>query len=548
MAENKPNIRERALFLISPTRGEKVFKERMMRESGKDKTGMPSMASSGYGKHGASQTLNSMIGWIVGGGAAEDDIDVHGSLLRKRSRDLYAGGGLARSGAATLKTNVVGWGIRPKPKIDGELLGMNDEACSEWERNTLREFNLWADNAMCDAERSKNFYTMQQLAFLSELVSGDCFVLFGMKENKRTPYQTTIRILEADRVSTPETDGESEAKATDGGGRIIDGIEIDKEGVVVRVHVTNRHPLMESSDEEVEWIPIDVIGKDTGYPNILHIMTFERPEQRRGIPFVSSQIEQIKQLDRYINSELAAQVVASMLTAFVTSQDDDGKFGLEDAVNDDEKVSDDDLNLELAPGAIYSLPPGKSIQTVNPIRTNTGFEQFVSALETIIGASMEIPKEVLIKKYDSNYTAARSALLDFWKIVRVHRTAFNASFNQPIYEQWLSEAVAIGRIEAPGFFDDPAVRAAWCGCMWNGASMGHVDPLKEINAAEKRIDLNISTQEQEAAEYNGADWLANVRQRTKERAMSGDNANNTGNNNQNTSENEQNGDDNDGEE
>ena len=548
MAENKPNIRERALFLLSPTRGEKVFKERIMRENGKNKTGMPSMASSGYGKHGASQTLNSMIGWIVGGGAAEDDIDVHGSLLRKRSRDLYAGGGLARSGAATLKTNVVGWGIRPKPKIDGELLGMNDEACSEWERNTLREFNLWADNAMCDAERSKNFYTMQQLAFLSELVSGDCFVLFGMKENKRTPYQTTIRILEADRVSTPETDGESEAKATDGGGRIIDGIEIDKEGVVVRVHVTNRHPLMESSDEEVEWIPIDVIGKDTGYPNILHIMTFERPEQRRGIPFVSSQIEQIKQLDRYINSELAAQVVASMLTAFVTSQDDDGKFGLEDAVNDDEKVSDDDLNLELAPGAIYSLPPGKSIQTVNPIRTNTGFEQFVSALETIIGASMEIPKEVLIKKYDSNYTAARSALLDFWKIVRVHRTAFNASFNQPIYEQWLSEAVAIGRIEAPGFFDDPAVRAAWCGCMWNGASMGHVDPLKEINAAEKRIDLNISTQEQEAAEYNGADWLANVRQRTKERAMSGDNANNTGNNNLNTSENEQNGDDNDGEE
>ena len=44
---------------------------------------------------------------------------------------------------------------------------------------------------------------MQQLAFLSMLVSGDCFALFGMKPNKRTPYQTTIRILEADRISTP---------------------------------------------------------------------------------------------------------------------------------------------------------------------------------------------------------------------------------------------------------------------------------------------------------------------------------------------------------
>ena len=46
--------------------------------------------------------------------------------------------------------------------------------------------------------------------------------------------------------------------------------------------------------------------------------------------------------------------------------------------------------------------------------------------------------------------------------------------------------------------------------------MGHVDPLKEVNAAEKRIANNISTQEQEAAEYNGNDWSANVRQRQKE--------------------------------
>lgn len=477
------------------------------------------MAASGYGNHGASTLLNSLVGWLVGGGAAEDDIDLHGALLRKRARDLYAGGGLARSGPATLTTNVVGWGIQPKPKIDGELLGMSDEACDEWERKALKEFKLWAESCMCDAERSKNFYTMQQLAFLSELMSGDVFVLFGMKENKRNPYQFTIRILEADRVSTPDSsEGESESRETESGGRIVDGIEIDREGVVTRIHIASRHPLLETASETLSWTAIDVIGKETGYPNILHIMTHERPEQRRGIPFVASQIEQIKQLDRYINAELAAQIVCSMLTAFVTSAEDDGKLGLEDAVNESEKVTDDEMKLELAPGAIYALPPGKDIKNINPTRANTGFEQFISALETLIGASMEIPKEVLVKKYESNYTAARSALLDFWRTVRVHRTAFNMSFNQPIYEQWLSEAVALGRIDAPGFFDDPAIRKAWCGCMWMGASMGHVDPLKEVNAAEKRIDLNITTQEQEASEYNGNDWNANIRQRRKETA------------------------------
>ena len=52
--------------------------------------------------------------------------------------------------------------------------------------------------------------------------------------------------------------------------------------------------------------------------------------------------------------------------------------------------------------------------------------------------------------------------------------------------------------------------------MWMGASMGHVDPLKEANAATVRIANNITTQEQEASEYNGNDWLSNVRQRRKE--------------------------------
>ncbi|MCE5342217.1 MAG: phage portal protein [Eubacteriales bacterium] len=513
-----PNVRERALFLFSPEKGNSAYLDRLKKEQAQSKeVTRARMASTGYGNHGASRTLNSMIGWVVGGGSAEDDIDLHGALLRKRSRDLYAGGGLARSGPATLTTKVVGWGIQPKPKIDGEVLGMTDEACGEWERATLREFKLWAENVMCDASRQQNFYGLQKLAYRSHLVSGDVFALFGMKANLRTPYQTTVRLLEADRVSTPESsEGESESKETDGGGRIVDGVEIDNEGMVTGYHIANRHPLMDNSTQTIEWTKVDAFGSKTGYPNILHVMTHERPEQRRGIPFCAAQIEQIKQLDRYLGSELAANVVSSMLTAFVESADDDGKNGMEDAINEDEKVTDDELKLELAPGAIYSLPPGKKITAINPIRNNGAFEAFVSTLQTVIGASMEIPKEVLVKKYDSNYTAARSALLDFWQTVRVYRTAFNDSFSQPIYEQWLAEAVSIGRIQAPGFFDDPIVRDAWCGCMWMGVSMGHVDPIKEVKAAQMRIASNITTEEQEAAEYNGNDWNANIRQRKVE--------------------------------
>ena len=468
-------------------------------------SGSPRMS---YGSHGASQTLNSLAGWLIQSGDAEDDIDLYSAKLRQRARDLYSGGGLARSGPQSLTTSVIGWGIQPKPKIDGDFLGMTDDECQEAEQTILREFRLWADNPMCDAERQQNFYGMQQLAFLSMLMSGDVFALFGMKENKRTPYQTTVRLLEADRICAPDSSGDS-----------IAGVEIDPEGAVVRYHVASKSPLADSNTSELVWTAVEAFGKDTGYPNILHVMTYERPEQRRGVPFVAAEIEALKQFSRYMNSELAANVVSAMLTCFIESDEDDGKFGLEDAVNEDDKVTDDDLKLELAPGAIYNLPPGKKIATVNPLRSNAQFESFVSTCITVIASSMGIPKEVLIKKYESNYTAARAALLDFWRTVRVYRTRFNNGFNQPIYEQWLSEAVAIGRIDAPGFFDDPAVRQAWCGCVWMGASMGHVDPLKEVNAAAARIANNITTQEQEASEYNGNDWSANVRQRKKEIAV-----------------------------
>lgn len=517
--ENKMSLRQRVGSFISGDRG--AFRSppgppsapEEKKSTGAERRKSPKMS---YGSHGASTTLNSLIGWILDPGSAEDNIDLFSSTLRQRARDLFSGGGLGRSGPQTLNVATTGWGIIPKPKIDSEFLGLTDEQAEEIERAILREFKLWAESEMCDAERQKDFYDMQQLAFLSMLMSGDVFCLFGMKPNKRTPYQTTVRLLEADRISTPDSSGDSTSKATDSGGRIIDGVEINQEGEVIRYYISSRSPLSQNDNTELTWQPIDAFGPDSGYPNILHIMTWERPEQRRGIPFVASEIEGLKQFDRYMNAELAAQVVSAMLTTFITSNEDDGKPGMEDAISDEEKVTDDELHLELAPGAIYDLPAGKHVETVNPLRNNTAFESFVNTQFMVRGSGLGIPKEVLLKKYETNYTAARAALLDFNRTVKVFRSRFDRHFNQPIYEQVLAEAVASGRINAPGFFDDPLVRKAWSGCKWIGATMGHVDPLKEINAAAARIANNITTQEQEAAEYNGNDWTENVRQRRKE--------------------------------
>ena len=92
-------------------------------------------------------------------------------------------------------------------------------------------------------------------------------------------------------------------------------------------------------------------------------------------------------------------------------------------------------------------------------------------------------------------------------------------FCQPVLELWLANEVSQGRIACPGFFADRAIRAAWCASMWTGDGPGSVDPLKEVTAAEKRVNMEISTLQAESILHDGQDWEAKHRQRTKEVAL-----------------------------
>ena len=81
---------------------------------------------------------------------------------------------------------------------------------------------------------------------------------------------------------------------------------------------------------------------------------------------------------------------------------------------------------------------------------------------------------------------------------------------------WLTEAVARGRIIAPGFFDDPLIRAAWSGARWIGPVQASLDPLQEVKAAVMQIQNALKTHEQVAREMGGGDWDSNVEQLIEE--------------------------------
>ena len=101
----------------------------------------------------------------------------------------------------------------------------------------------------------------------------------------------------------------------------------------------------------------------------------------------------------------------------------------------------------------------------------------------------------------------------------MRRALIVEQFCQPVYETWLAEAVALGRINAPGFFTDPAIRSAYCKAQWLGPVQGHLDPTKEVKADILAVQHGFKTHEQVTREYGGGDWNENVERLKDENAL-----------------------------
>lgn len=465
--------------------------------------------NSGYGNYGASRVKKSMIGWTSAGGSAKEDIQNHLQTLRERSRDLYMGVPLATGAIKTCRTNVVGGGLRLKAQVDYETLGIDENKARELEQSIEREFSLWADSPACDLERLDNFYELQQLAFINWLTSGDVIGLMPVTERVGMPYDTRIHLIEADRLSTPDD------KKRDNS--IIGGVEVNQQGEVIAYHISKHHPLSKEMGQKKEWVRVEAYGKETGRRNVLHLMNRERIGQRRGVPFLAPVIESLKQLGRYTDAELIAAVVSGLFTVFIEKEGMSGEVPFGEVIPDDMQVDQGDMNsIELAPGSIVDLNEGEKANVVNPGRPNANFDGFVIAICRQIGAALEIPYELLVKNFNASYSASRGALLEAWKMFKMYRTWLANDFCQPAYEEWFAEAVAKGRIQAPGFFEDPLIRKAYTGAEWNGPAQGLLNPVQEVRAAESRVANGFSTRDKEAQEMNGSDYYRNAAQLKRE--------------------------------
>lgn len=496
------------------------------------KIGTPRAKNSGYSEGGASHNNKSLKGYNPRKLGYKADIGANLSTLRDRSADLAINTPVGTAAINTSTTHTVGAGLNVFPRPKFQILGISAEEARAWARKVRAEFDLWAESKDCDIYRKNNLYDMQSIAYQGYLTDGDSFAVFRRKPTTPDmPYTLRLQLIEGNRVSNPLTDSTYvtgdptgvEALNPDNGNRILNGVEIDTDGAIVAYWVSNQVPGEPITSMLTTWARVEAYGKRTSIPNVLQISNDTRPEQYRGVPYLAPVIETLKQVYRYTNAELTSAIIKSYFALFfteaVTNSGSLNDMLADNGVDDPTEPVVDVSEYNLGPGTLNALPKGVDVKSVDASNAQSTFEVFSTQLIKQVGAALNQPYEVLMKNFNSSYSASRAAMLQAWEEYKLRRKWFARDFCQPIYEVWLMEAVANGRIEAPGFFDDPLIRKAWCNADWFGPTMSILDPVKDMNGSTLRIENGVSTREREAAEMTGTDLEENIAQLAFEKQL-----------------------------
>jgi lambda family phage portal protein len=501
--EVRQNWLDRTISFVSPVAGARRLHARTF------------LAIAG-GYLGARRDRPATSEWHLTNNSADADTLPDIQVLRDRSRDLARNAPLATGALNTVVQNVVGGGLTWQPKPDARVLGLTEAEAEAWADAAKSEFLLWAESIECDYTRTQNFYGLQALAFRSALESGDVLALFPMIARRLSPYQTAVQIVEADRLETPR--GTREGGKLPNGNPVCGGVELDSAGAAIAYHILDKHP-GDPDGRSSGSHRVAAYGSRTGRRNVVHLFDRTRPGQHRGVPYLAPVIEALKQLTKFSEAELMASVLSAMIAVFVKSPTGQGLNDIPGVAGTDTSATTKQEEVRLGSGGVIDLAPGEDVVSFSPNRPNQAFDAFFLANCRQIGVALGLPFEVLVKHFTASYSAARAALLEAWTFYLNRRALLAGQFCQPAVEVWMEEAVARGRIDAPGFFDRAELRRAYLLSEWNGDVMPQIDQTKEVEAAQKRIDGEFSTLTIETRQLTGRDWNDVHRERVKEKKL-----------------------------
>ncbi len=395
------------------------------------------------------------------------------ALLRAQARDLVRNNPWARRGLRRICTNTVGWGIRPK-------------ATGRGADRMMELFKLWGETTQCDAGGRLTFYGIQRQVMRTLAESGEVLIRRRMRlpvDGLAIPMQ--LQVLEPDFLDTTMDSMRGVA-----GGEIVQGIEHDQLGRRVAYWLFDQHPGGRSIfGPTSKRVPAD---------SIIHVFDQERPGQVRGPSWFASVDVRLHDFAEFEDATLMKQKIAAFMAAFVT--DLDGSAAALGQPGTDSASAQPIDTFE--PGAIISLPVGKSVQFSNPPQATDHTSFSASALRGVAAGIPCVTYEDLTGDYSqTTYSSGRMGRLACKADVEdVRWNLLIPQFCDPVWNWMLSALILAGEPIA----NSPAE--------WSPPPMPILEPGKELDAYETAVRNGFMTWPQVVRElgYDPREQLAEV--------------------------------------
>lgn len=436
--------------------------------------------------------------------------------IREQARAIYSDSTIAHSIVERLIDNVINTGLTWESAPDWSLIPVGprtEENRSTWTRRTESLFRMWANARECTVEGELTFSQLQRLVYRLLMVDGEVTAILRYMNDPKRSNPLSVQLIRADQIRSPWDDADLTA-IRDRGGVIRDGIEFDKNNRKIAIWVADGDELFDQPKR------IPFYGPRSGRRFVIHHSNVETAGQARGLPELESLAYELSRLTDYDIAELEGAVSQGAWIG-ETVADTDAVPGRGPKIkpnmtaqSTEEVLTGSEIDKVELPGSKMALyrhnnAPGYQTKWFTPTRPNPNYAAFVEAFENRLAGALGMPRSVLLQQFNASYSAARGEIKFFWNTVDRRRDDFVSGFLGPIYEAWFTEHVRAAEIEAPGYFDRITHRA-WLAGHWDGISMPQIDPLKEVNAIEKRLALGHTTGEREAKKHNGSDFRANV--------------------------------------
>lgn len=442
--------------------------------------------------------------------------------LVARSRDLRRNNGFAAGVEHQLLDSVIGanWRLRPRP--NWRALGIDYRTAIDWSRQVGARWRSYADDPGCwiHAARLLRFGGLLRAQFATWFMTGEHLSVGQWEPERigpgRARWATCVQLVDPDRLSNPY--GEPERIDLSMG--VHRGLRY---GEPLGYWIRNAHPAdWVSSTEANRWT---YTPRETawGRPVVLHGFEVDRDGQVRGVPPFAPIIEALRLQDVFERHVAAGAILDAIYAAVIESQ---SGLSLEDAKEifgadpETKELLPPNVDIRLRGVKVPVLPPGVKLDFRAPQRPAAAqFAQFEEAVLRRIAAGFGLSYEQVARDYSkTNYSSARASLGDAWKFMQGRSEFMASSFADHVYALWLEEEINMGGIDLPAgtpdFYD---ARADWVACTWIGPGRGWIDPTKEAQASQMKIDAGLSTREKEAAEQ-GEDWEEIDEQRAAEQA------------------------------